>query len=184
VWEGIIDPTIGRPWFTEPYSPYLGGQSPKDYLEVFVIAPLKLAQALEGKSLSQIRKYRANLSTRFRLAGITDHAVLKRFNLGGAVRWESRGILGYRGLQQPPEIVTAFDPSRPIWDKAHLSLDAFVSYRGPFLSDKVTAKWQLNVRNLAERGRLQPIAADPDGAPSAYRIVPPRQFILSVTFDL
>ena len=43
---------------------------------------------------------------------------------------------------------------------------------------------QLNVRNLTERGRLQPIAADPDGTPSAFRIIPPRQLILSVTFDL
>jgi hypothetical protein len=115
---------------------------------------------------------------------MTDHAVLKRFNVGGAVRWEGRGIIGYHGLQQPPEIVTAFDASRPIWDKAHVNLDAFISFRAPFLTDKVTANWQLNVRNLTERGRLQPIASDPDGSASAFRIVPPRQFILSVTFDL
>lgn len=183
VWETIIDPTTGRPWFTEPYSPYQGGQSPKDYLDVFVLAPLKLAQALEGKSMPQVRRYRANLSTRFRLAGVTEHRVLKHFSVGGALRWEGRGIIGYRGREQPPEMVTAFDPSRPIWDRAHWHVDAVIGYRAPIFSGKVRANWQLNVRDLTESGRIQPIAADPDGTPSAYRIVAPRQFILSLSLD-
>lgn len=41
-----------------------------------------------------------------------------------------------------------------------------------------------NVRNLQESGRLQAIGVFPDGTPNAYRIVDPRQFILSATFDL
>ena len=183
VWEKVIDPTTGRPWFTEPYSPFRGGQSPKDYLDVFVLTPLKLAQAQEGMSLPQIRKHRVNVSSRLALAGLTDQPMLKRFTVGGALRWESRGILGYHGLQQLPEIVTAFDASRPIWDRAHLGVDFFITFRAPFLSERVKARWQLNARNLTERGRLQPIAADPDGTPNAYRIVPPREFILSATFD-
>jgi hypothetical protein len=40
------------------------------------------------------------------------------------------------------------------------------------------------VRNLQEGGRLQPLAAFPDGRPYHLRIVSPRQFILSATFDL
>jgi hypothetical protein len=35
-----------------------------------------------------------------------------------------------------------------------------------------------------EGGRLQPIKANPDGRANAYRIVDPRQFIVSATFDL
>jgi hypothetical protein len=35
-----------------------------------------------------------------------------------------------------------------------------------------------------ESGRLQPIAVNPDGVPYAYRIIDPRQFILSASFDL
>ena len=49
-----------------------------------VIPPLALAQALEGKSRPQIRKYRANFSTSFQLAAITDHKTLRKFTLGGA----------------------------------------------------------------------------------------------------
>ena len=35
-----------------------------------------------------------------------------------------------------------------------------------------------------ENGRLQAISAFPDGSPNGYRIVDPRQFILTATFDL
>ena len=35
-----------------------------------------------------------------------------------------------------------------------------------------------------DMGRLQPIAINPDGVPYAYRIVDPRQFIPSASFDL
>ena len=52
------------------------------------------------------------------------------------------------------------------------------------LSNRVGATFQLNARNIQEDGRLQPVAAFPDGTPSAYRIVDPRQFIFTVTFDL
>jgi hypothetical protein len=43
---------------------------------------------------------------------------------------------------------------------------------------------QLNVKNVQEGGRLQPIRAFPDGTPNSYRIVEPRLFILTATFDL
>jgi hypothetical protein len=40
------------------------------------------------------------------------------------------------------------------------------------------------VRNVTENGRLQPVNAYPNGAPTVFRIIDPRQFILSATFDL
>jgi hypothetical protein len=43
---------------------------------------------------------------------------------------------------------------------------------------------QLNVKNVQEGGRLQAVSAFPDGTPNAYRIVDPRLFILTATFDL
>ena len=54
----------------------------------------------------------------------------------------------------------------------------------PFFSDKVTANIQHNVRNVTENGRLQAISARPDGVSTAFRIIDPRLFILSVSFDL
>ncbi len=181
VWEKVIDPQINRPWFTERYA---NTTSASQYLQSNVLSPLRIANATQGKSRPQIRKYRANVSTSYRLAGLSDSVLLKRFTVGGALRWEDKGAIGYYGVQQLPEIIMDLDPSRPIYDKAHAYADLFVTYRMKLFSNKVNASVQLNVRNIQESGRLQPISAFPDGTPNGYRIVDPRQFILTATFDL
>ena len=181
VWTKIVDPELNRPWFTERYGNL---NSASQLLAANVTAPLNTALASQGKSRPQVRKYRVNLSSSYRLAGLTDHAILKKFTVGGALRWEDRGAIGYYGLQQLSAIITDLDPNRPIWDQAHLYADAFVSYRTRWFSDKVATTLQLNVRNLQEDGHLQPISAYPNGRASGFRIVDPRQFIVSATFDL
>lgn len=181
IWTSIIDPELGVPFFTERYG---AAVSAKEFLEASVLAPLSVAQANEGKSLPQIRRYRANLVTRYQLAAITDHKWFKAVTIGGAIRWEDKGAIGYYGIANSSGVYTSLDATRPIYDKAHLYLDAFASYRTSLFKGKVKANFQLNVRNLHEEGRLQPISALPDGTPSGYRIVDPRQFILSATFDL
>jgi hypothetical protein len=40
------------------------------------------------------------------------------------------------------------------------------------------------VRDAFEGGRLQAVGANPDGSIYAWRIVDPRRFILSASFDL
>jgi hypothetical protein len=40
------------------------------------------------------------------------------------------------------------------------------------------------VRNVLEDGRLQSVAVNPDGSTYVYRIIDPRQIILSLNFDL
>ncbi len=181
VWQSIIDPELNRPWWTERYN---GTNSPAQFFATSVKTPYDVAVANEGKSRPQIRKYRMNLSTSYRLAGLgVDREWVKRFNLGGALRWEDRGAIGYFGLPAPDGIFTELDPRRPVFDQARLYVDAFASYRLK-LSNKVNTTLQLNVRNIQESGRLQPISVYPDGTPNAYRIVDPRQFILSATFDL
>jgi outer membrane receptor for monomeric catechols len=109
---------------------------------------------------------------------------LKRFKVGGGLRWEDKGAIGYYGLQQFPASITDLDPTRPVYSKANLYADAFASYRTKLFSNTVGATFQLNVRNLHENGRIQAIAAYPNGTPNGYRIIDPRQFILSATFDL
>ncbi len=180
-WKTIIDPTINRPWFTERYN---NSSSASDFIATSATAPLALAQATEGKSRPQIRKYRANLSTNYRLAGLTEQRWIKRMNVGGALRWEDKAAIGYYGVETLPAVVTALDPNRPVWDHPNLYADAFIGYRTKLFSDKVGATFQLNVRNLTENGRLQKVNAYPDGTASIFRIVEPRLFILSATFDL
>lgn len=184
VWQSIIDTDTGRPWFTSPYNAAGTAGTAEAYMRNNITTQLALVRQTEGKARPQIRKYRVNLSTNYRLAGLTDHKWLKRFNVGGGLRWEDKGAIGYYGAQSLPEIITELDPNRPVWSKANFYLDAFVGYRTRLFRDKVATTVQLNARNLQEGGRLQPISAFPDGTPNAYRIVDPRQFILTVTFDL
>ena len=181
VWQSIIDPINGQPWFTFRY-PNTSQTQAQD-VAANIIAPLNLALATEGLSNPQIRKYRANATTNFQLAGITENSILKRINVGGALRWEDKGAIGYWGKQQLPAVITDYDPTRPIYDKAHLYVDAFAGYRTRLFGNKVGTTFQFNVRNLTEGGRLQPIAADADGSIAAWRIVSRRQFIFTTTFD-
>ncbi len=181
VWTSIIDPELNRPFFTERYG---AAQSAKEFLDSSVLAPLAIAQATEGKSRPQIRKYRANFLTSYQLAGVTENKWLKRTTVGGALRWEDKGAIGYYGVADAAGVYTSLDPFRPIYDKARTYVDLFASYRTRFFRDQINATVQLNVRNVQEGGRLQAISAFPSGAASSYRIVDPRQFVLSVTFDL
>ncbi len=183
IWTAAKDPTTGQPWYTFSYDNGTA-QTPSAYLLKNVTSPLGIALAKVGKSLPQIRKYRANLSTNLHLSGITENRFLKHVNVGGAMRWEDKGAIGYYGLQQLPAIVTDLDPNHPIYDKAHLYVDLLAAYRTRLFANKVGATFQLNVRNVQEGGRLQPVSAFPDGTPNAYRIVDPRQFIFTATFDL
>ena len=54
---------------------------------------------------------------------------------------------------------------------------------GILFQNTIGTKFQLNVQNLQESGRLQPTGAFPDGTKNAFRIIDPRKFILTATFD-
>ena len=146
-------------------------------------APYGVIRAQEGKPKSQIRRYAAKMSTNLRLSGVTENRFLKKFSIGGSLRWEDKGSIGFYGVQSLPAKITALDPNRPIYDSAHTYVDAFITYRTRLWNDKVGTTFQINARNIQESGRLQPVAAFPDGSISSYRIVDPRQFIATATFD-
>jgi hypothetical protein len=80
--------------------------------------------------------------------------------------------------------IVDYDSNRPIYDKPRTYVDFKLAHDLPLWSNKVKCKIQLNVNNVFEDGHLQPIAYNPDGRAWGYRIVDPRQFILTVTFDL
>ena len=187
IWTTIKDPTIDpavdpqQLWWNHNYG---GSQTAAQNFQTFVAAPYSVIHQSEGKPKPQIREYAAKLNTNLRLAGITENPLLKKFSIGGSVRWEDKGSIGFYGVQSLPASITDLDPNRPIYDKAHYYVDAFVTYRTRLWADKVGATFQFNVRNIQESGRLQAIAAFPDGSISSYRIVDPRQFILTATFDL
>lgn len=190
VWETIIDPRTGTKWLDTGYTgtlPDPAARTPRDFINTSVITPLRIEGATQGTSRPQVREWRFNLATSYKLAGISQNRFLKNMTVGGGVRYESKGAIGFYGIPIDGniEIAEQLDPSRPIWDKAHAYFDAFASYQTRLFGDKVRARFQLNVRNLQEsHARLQPVGAYPTGEPHTFRIVPPRTIIFTTTFDL
>ncbi len=180
IWTTIVDQRTNTLWWKTAY----GSNTPEQAFNTNVNIPLKIILQQQGKANPQIRKYRFKFSTNYQLAGLTQHRILKNFNVGGALRWEDKGGIGYYGVQSLPAQITDLDPNRPIYDKSHTYVDAFVSYRLKLFNNKIGANLQLNVRNLGENGRLQPVGAFPDGTPLAYRIIDPALYIFQVKFDL
>jgi outer membrane receptor protein involved in Fe transport len=168
-------------WWTHNYG---GTQTPQQNFQAFVASPYALIKALEGQANPQTRRYNVRLATSYRLAGITDQRILKNFTVGAAVRWEDKGAIGFYGVPDANGIYQSVNVNTPVYDKAHTYLDLVVGYRTKLFGGRIPASFQLNVRDLTESGHLQPIAAYPDGTINTYRIVDPRQFILSATFDL
>jgi len=181
-WLKIVDPRTNTPWWTTGY----GGptQLASRYYTGSVETPSLIINEQQGKAKPEIRRYSAKLSTSFKLRGITERPFWKGVTVGGALRWEDKGAIGYYGVQSLPDVITALDPDRPIWDKAHFYVDTFIGYRTTLFANRIGATFRLNVRNLQESGRLQAVGAFPDGTPHSFRIVDPRQFILQASFDL
>jgi hypothetical protein len=180
----VVTGVRGNPnhlWWIHNYG---GTQSAQVNFIAFVQTPYSVIKQLEGQANPQTRRYNFRVFTNYRLAGITENKVLQNFNIGGAVRWEAPGAIGFYGVPDANGVYQTLNTKAPIYDKAHTYLDFVLGYRVKLFGGKVPAMFQLNVRNLAESGRLQPIGAYPDGTINTYRIVDPRQFILSATFDL
>jgi hypothetical protein len=158
-----------------------------------VDAPMAVFRALIGRPLPQQREYSAKFNTRYNLAGFSDNKILKNMTVGGSLRWSSKGSIGFYGLGYDPakdltlaaNKILQLDTNRSIYAPAETYVDLFVNYRTKLFRDKVRATFQLNVQNVQESGGgLQTTGAFFDGKPSTYRIVDPRQFILSASFDL
>jgi outer membrane receptor protein involved in Fe transport len=180
-WTTIRGPSTNNLWWTST----IGSSTPQTFYTSNVLAPVSLAVATQGKQRTQTREWHFNVVANYKLAGITDNRWLKALDLGGAIRWEDKACIGFYGAAPDPDgIVRQYDADRPIWDKARYYFDLSAGYNFRLFNNKVRARVQLNVSNIFENGRLQAVAVNPDGSPYAFRIVDPRQFILSATFDL
>jgi hypothetical protein len=200
VWTTLVDPTLtaasvandvdavtgarGNPnhlWWIHNYG---GSQTAQANFISFVQTPYSVIKQLEGQANPQTRRYNVRIATSYRLAGITDQHILKNFTVGGAVRWEAPGAIGFYGVPDANGIYQTLNVKTPVYDKAHTYVDLMVAYQTKLFGGRIPTSIQLNVRNVTEGGRLEPIGAYPDGTINTYRIIDPREFILSATFDL
>ncbi|MES2697333.1 MAG: TonB-dependent receptor plug domain-containing protein, partial [Verrucomicrobiota bacterium] len=98
---------------------------PANWFQTNVWSQYKLAVANVGKAKAQAREYRFAMTTNYQLANLSDRRWVKNFNVGGAVRWEDRAIIGYlAGAPDPADgIVRELDANKPIYDKARMYTD-------------------------------------------------------------
>lgn len=178
------DPVTGTNelYWTKTFS---GPITPRDYFTGTVDAPMKLNYALEGKPVPQNRKYRANLMTNLRLSGLTKNKVLKNLNVGGRLSWEDKASIGFGpGAADADGVIRQYDANTVYYDKSRFYMDLFAGYDLRLAKDRVRCRIQLNVKNALESGRLQAFTVRPDGTPTRFRIIDPREYLLSVNFDL
>ena len=171
----------GEFWWTTAVS----GVSPASAYQSDLISPYLVGVANAGKPRTQVRKYRWATVTNYDFT----EGFLKNFNVGGALRWEDKASIGFGGKPAATSgpfagAVLDLDINKPFWSRARYYMDLSAGYKFRLFSDKIRAKARLNVRNACEGGRLQSVAVNPDGSTYAYRIIDPRQFILSLGFDL
>ncbi|HRE82128.1 MAG TPA: hypothetical protein PLN52_13855, partial [Opitutaceae bacterium] len=151
-----------------------------------VVAPqLALDRDLQGQSVQGQRKYRWSFLTSYNFT----RGVLRGFGVGGSQRWEDKAVIGYYGkasgvnLYNGVPVMDFADTTRPVYDSANYYTDLWISYKRPLLNDRVRMKIQLNVSNVFESGSLRPVAVNYDGLPYAFRIIDPRQFTLTTSFE-
>ena len=143
------------------------------------VASIQVANALSGTKTPEIRKWRANLVTRYDFRT----GWLKGVNVGTAVRWQDRVAIGYPYIKDATGNEIA-DITRPYWGPDELQVDASIGYRRKLTSLGKKLDWNINfnVRNLLGRDTLIPIKANADGSWGTVRIPPLQTWSLTNSF--
>jgi hypothetical protein len=159
-----------------------GNTNAQNYFNNTVVSQVATAKALQGAAAPNLRKWTGSLLTNY----VFTEGAVKGFSVGGSQRYASKAIAGYFGkVGDPtqPTIINIADTTRPIYTKEDYHTDLWIAYTRKILKDKVKMKIQLNVNDVTESGRLEAIAYNFDGTPYAFRIVDPRQYVLTTSFE-
>lgn len=173
-------------WNSYGYTSQITGEDPRRpnqqaYWDEVIVPQVTLGKDIEGQVSKGQRKYRASLLTNYQF----QEGRLKGFSVGGSMRWEDKAIAGYYGNPLPGSIsgdLALSDVARPIYDSGNTRIDLWGAYSWRLNSGQ-RVKVQLNIVNAFENGRLQTVAFNLNGDPYGYRILDPRQFILTTTVD-
>jgi hypothetical protein len=145
-------------------------------------------KAQQGKKVDTLREWSTSLLTNYTF----QKGRLKGFSIGGSYRWQDEAVAGYESLLDPstyarPNATTAQivfpDLTKPIFIPSIDALDLWASYYMKIYKGKVGLKIQINVRDVMEDGGLQTLVFNQDGSPAQYRIVDPRTWFITTTFD-
>jgi outer membrane receptor protein involved in Fe transport len=179
IWKSARD-TQGNLWWTS-INVY-DVNNPQSFWASALEAPMSLGKALEGKRTQGQREWQASVIATYRPV----EGVFKGYEIGGAGRFMDDAIIGYFGkAAQADGVIRELDPNRPIFDRGRPTADFWVSKNftlPKLLARDMRARIQLNVRDVFRgSSRLDAIAVNPDGSPSTFRIIDPREWYLTTT---
>ncbi|OAM91193.1 TonB-dependent receptor plug domain-containing protein [Termitidicoccus mucosus] len=147
------DVRLWGPW-------YDAGETIRGKFEREFYSNYRLYRLQEGADVPELRRWRFNIVTNYAFAG----GLLKGVNVGAGYRWQDKVVTGYAVTDGD------FDLSRPYYGPTEDAIDFWIGYQRK-LTDKITWRIQLNIRNLFDDARLVPVTVQPDGSPGSSRIV-------------
>ena len=151
-----------------------------DYFIQNIWSAYQLQSAQTGAAQPELRNWN--------FKGITNYTFNKGFlkgvNVGGAVRWASKPILGY-GISQVTDPLGnkswIMDVNKPLYGTIDEHFDAWVGYQRK-LTSKIDWRIQLNIYNVGESPHLAPASLEPDGSWAQVRILEGQKFEVSNKF--
>ncbi len=127
----------------------------------------------EGAAAPEIREWRYNFYTNYTFRS----GVLEGFGVGGSYRWQDEVVIGY-----PVIAGGLFDLSKPYYGPSEDAIDLWASYERK-LTDKITWRIQLNIRNAFADEGLIPISVQPDGQTwASVRVKPVQEWFITNSF--
>ncbi|HVU24644.1 MAG TPA: TonB-dependent receptor plug domain-containing protein [Opitutus sp.] len=145
-------------------------------------ANLKL---VEGAAAPEIRTWRYNLVTNYDFT----RGMLKGFNVGGGVRYQSAVTIGYPPTGDPSDPASlGFDLAHPYKGPSETNFDGWIGYSRD-LGRRIKWHIQLNGTNLFKHDYLIPITVQGPipgqaaGTPAGYRIGPTQVYTLTSRFE-
>lgn len=137
-----------------------------------------LYKSVDGQPSPQLAKWRASALTNYTFS----EGKLKNVNIGGGFRYIEKSIIGNPQILNTAGTPIGLDLDHPYYNSARIGIDLWAGYKRKIF-DKYDLSFQLNLRDVEQGGGFQPIAANPDGTHTTYRITQPRSWYLTTTLD-
>lgn len=142
---------------------YWGGDNTIEwYYNSEVWAPFEFLEGSSGRLVPEMSPWHVNFTTNYAF----QRGFLRGVNVGGAYRWQAGEILGYGILPDGSNL----DINHPYWGPSLSDVDLWTGY-GRDLGHHLHWQVQLNLKNVGEKTKLEPISVEPNGQWAQYRIL-------------
>lgn len=140
--------------------------------------------AQEGTKTDELRKWSFRAVTNYQFGSELLDGRLKGFNVGGAIRWADRPLLGYAGttIVSGGATLAVSDVTRPYFGPRETLVDLSIGY-GRRLTPRINWRVQLFVKNVGVGEELKPLAVWPNGQVVQWTIREPQKWTLSNSFS-